>query len=79
YNMGVIHLINLKKYEIAITHFTNAIKVDPKYVEAYYGRGVSYQSLNDKRKALIDFQACQAINPGYEPAQIKLQQLDEKK
>ncbi len=76
YNMGVIHLINLKKYDIAINHFTDAISIDPKYAEAYYGRGISYQSMGNGVNATNDFQTCLAINAQYQPAQIALQKLN---
>ena len=76
YNMGVIHLINLKKYDIAINHFTEAIKIDPKYTEAYYGRGIAYQTMGDRKNAVTDFQSCIAINGQYEAAQNALQKLN---
>jgi tetratricopeptide (TPR) repeat protein len=79
YNIAVIHLINLKKFDIAIDHFTDALKLDPKYVEAYYGRGCSYEALGDTKTALNDFQACLAINPQYEPAQAKIKQMNKGK
>lgn len=75
YNIGVIHLVNFKKYDLAITHFTEAIHIDPKYVQAYYGRGVCYQSKGDIKHAVIDFQACLDIDPKFEPAQIALKEL----
>lgn len=75
YNIGVIHLVNFKKYDLAISHFTEAINIEPKYVQAYYGRGVCYQSKGDVKHAVIDFQACLDINPKFEPAQIALKEL----
>ncbi len=80
YNMGVIYLLRLKKYDTAINHFTAAIKIDPKYVEAYFGRGLSYQSGSGKdlKLASLDFDACLAINPKFEPAQTALKELGKK-
>ena len=75
YNIGVIHLINFKKYDLAISHFTEAINIEPKYVQAYYGRGVCYQSKGDVKRSIIDFQSCLDINPKFEPAQIALKVL----
>jgi tetratricopeptide (TPR) repeat protein len=68
YNIGVINLMAEKKYDEAINHFSEAIKLEPKYVEAYYSRGISYQLNNNKKQAAIDFQACVDINPEFEPA-----------
>lgn len=68
YNLGVIHLINLKKYDEAVNYFTTATQINPKYVQAYYGRALSYQAKGDKKSALTDFEACVNINPQFEPA-----------
>jgi tetratricopeptide (TPR) repeat protein len=76
YNMGVINLVHFKKYDLAISHFTEAIKIDTKYVQAYYGRGVCSQTKKDVKQAVIDFQACLDINPKFEPAQLALKQLN---
>jgi tetratricopeptide (TPR) repeat protein len=79
YNLGAINLINLKRYDVAINHFTYSIKSDPKYVEAYYSRGVAYQLMGDSKTATLDYQACISIKPTYEPALIKLKQLSKGK
>ena len=75
YNIGVINMVGKKDYNAALENFSQAIKIDPTYIEAYYGRGVCYQSLKDKKNAIIDFQACLSINPLYEEAQTALKQL----
>lgn len=79
YNLGVIYLVNLKKYQLAVDHFTTAIQADPNYVEAYYGRGVSYHALKDEKQAIDNYQQCLHINPDYKPAQIELKQLNKLK
>lgn len=79
YNMGVIQLINLKKYNEAINYFSTAIKIAPKYVNAYYARGLSYQALGNIKMAVADFQACTSINPKFEPAHAALKQLGKNK
>ncbi len=75
YNTAVIHLINTRKYDLAVAHFSDAIKIDPKYVDAYYGRGVTYQKMGDKTNAIADFRSCLALTPEYEPAKIELQKM----
>ncbi|MDQ3047596.1 MAG: tetratricopeptide repeat protein [Bacteroidota bacterium] len=75
YNIGVVYLVNLKKYDLAIDYFSQAINTDPNYFEAYYGRGVSYQYKSDKKTAAADFQSALMINPKYEPAQTALQEM----
>lgn len=79
YNMGVIQLVNLKKYELAIDYFSTAIKIAPKYVQAYYGRGLSYQAIGNMKLAIADYQACMDINPKFEPAYSALKDLGKAK
>jgi tetratricopeptide (TPR) repeat protein len=79
YNLGVIYLVNLKKYQLALEHFTEALKIDPDYVEAYYGRGVTYHALGDEKQAMDSYQQCLRINPDYKPAQLELKQLNKLK
>jgi tetratricopeptide (TPR) repeat protein len=74
YNLGVIYLVNLKKYQHALDHFTEAIRIDRNYVAAYYGRGVTYHALGNEKLAMDNFQECLRINPDYKPAQIELKQ-----
>jgi tetratricopeptide (TPR) repeat protein len=68
FNLGVIHLVNLKTYEEALKHFNNAISSDPEYTEAYYGRGTAYQSMGDVAKAAADYKMALQIDPQYRPA-----------
>jgi tetratricopeptide (TPR) repeat protein len=76
YNLGVINMVGKKDYSAAVSTFSKAIKIDPAYSEAYYGRGVAYQSLKDKKNAMIDFQACLSINPQNEDAANALKGLN---
>ena len=76
YNMGVIQLTNFKKYDAAISHFAEAIKSEPKYVQAYYGQGICYKVKGDLKNAANDFHACLDIDPNFEPAQTALKELN---
>lgn len=75
YNIGAIHLGNTRKYDLALTHFSDAIKIDPKYTDAYFARGVTYEKMGNKKSAIADYQACLAISPDYQLAKIALQKL----
>lgn len=75
YNMGVIYLEKIKKPDIAINHFSEAIKLDPNYIESYFGRGLTYQSMHNIKLASEDYQACLSLDPNYEPALDALQKL----
>lgn len=76
YNMGGIHLVGKKDYKTALKYFTAALSSDPAYVDAYYGRGVCYQTMGDKKNAVIDFNACVTINPMHEPAKKALEEIN---
>jgi len=68
FNLGYIHLADLKVYRQAITHFTEAIQCDTTYIEAYYNRGVSFESLGDIENAAADYRKALSLYPAYEPA-----------
>ncbi|OBQ20937.1 MAG: hypothetical protein AN481_16740, partial [Aphanizomenon flos-aquae LD13] len=40
----------------AIDDYTQAIKINPNYANAYYNRGIVYYQLGDKQKAREDLQ-----------------------
>lgn len=79
YNLGVIHLMNLKKYQQAADYFSAAIKTDPNYTEAYFSRGVTLQTIGNTDQAINDYQQCLHINPDYEPAKRELKLLNKLK
>lgn len=79
YNLGVIYLLNLNKYELALDQFTQAIQLDPDYLVAYYGRGITYKTMGDTKHALADFEQCLRIDASYEPAKTELKQLNKLK
>lgn len=78
FNLGVIHLVNLKVYDQALKHFDTAILVDSQYKEAYYGRGTTFQAMGDIKRAAADYQQALTIDPNYEPALIALKNLSKK-
>jgi Flp pilus assembly protein TadD len=43
-----------KKLENALVAFTEAIRVDPEFAQAYNGRGVTYALLGQPERALAD-------------------------
>ncbi|HRG39187.1 MAG TPA: tetratricopeptide repeat protein [Bacteroidia bacterium] len=79
YNLGVIYLLNLKKYPLALEQFTQAIESDPDYLEAYYGRGITYKTMGNTSQAAADFEQCLRIDASYEPAKAELKQLNKLK
>ena len=79
FNMGAMELDKKSLSTISLTYFTNAINIDPKYTDAYYGRGVCYQRMDEKKKAIEDFQYCLTLDPQYQPASVALLGITGKK
>jgi len=65
----------LQKYDSAAVNFTNAIGVFPNYYQAYYNRGLSYESLNKLKEAESDYRAALSIEPTYTEAAIALERV----
>jgi tetratricopeptide (TPR) repeat protein len=78
YNIGYIYLVFLGKYSEAIKYFTEVIKIDAKYADAYYNRGLCYEMLNDYTNARVDYKNAMSIIPNYEKSVIGLNRLDKK-
>jgi type IV pilus assembly protein PilF len=51
------------KYEIALTEFTEAVKIDPSYSPAYNGLGLVYAALNEDAKADANFLKAIQVQP----------------
>ena len=52
----------------AIADYTEAIRIDPNYFQAYYQRGMSKRMLEDYQGAINDFLEAIRINPSYADA-----------
>jgi tetratricopeptide (TPR) repeat protein len=76
FNLGYIHLVYLRVYDVAAKHFTDAINVDKNYAEAWYNRGYSYELLGDVMKAKSDYQQAIMIKPNYQRAVDGLNRVD---
>ena len=60
-NLGYNELIRLD-FDGAVEHYSNTLRLDPTYVEAYNGRGQAYFNLQKVNEAYSDFNS--AINSG---------------
>jgi len=63
--------IDLYQYGKAVKEFTKAIEIEPKYAEAYYGRGRAYtgkRGFSWEKKAHSDFSEAIRLNPDYAEA-----------
>ena len=76
YNLGAIEYSINKNPKKAIEYFTNAINSSPKYTQAYFARGASYQEIEDYNNARADYGMCLQLTPNYEPAIDGLNSLE---
>jgi tetratricopeptide (TPR) repeat protein len=68
YNKGYIHLVYLKNYDEAINWFTQAIRSDGRYADAYYNRGLAYELKKNKTAARQDYENALRVNPQHQLA-----------
>lgn len=52
-----------KEYFKAQAHYTEAVRLDPKYAEAYRSRGIAREYLGEQAKALTDFNIYVDLRP----------------
>ncbi len=76
FNLGYIYLVHLEKYDSSAYYFTNAVKADTAYFEAYYNRGCSYELLKNYSRAEADYKRALQIKPNYEKAVQGLNRID---
>ena len=50
-------------YDWAIADYTQAIRLDPKFANAYNGRGNVYQAKGDAARANADFARARQLDP----------------
>lgn len=58
--------LKTKKTDIAISHYSIAIKLDPNYFQAYLGRGLAYEAAGKLDLARQDFKKALNIKPDLE-------------
>jgi len=51
-----------KKHNLALEEFRTAVDIDPTYVKAFNGMGVSYDSLGDYARAIESYKAALQVN-----------------
>ncbi len=75
FNKGFIYLEYMQKYDSAAVQFTNAIGVYPQYYQAYYNRGLCYESTNKLAEAEADYRSALKLDPDYTEAAISLNRV----
>jgi tetratricopeptide (TPR) repeat protein len=79
YNIGYINLVYLKDFRQAIAGFTESIRKDPGYFQAYFNRGYAYELSGDYKNAYDDYQKSLKIKVNYDKAIDGLNRLDKLK
>jgi len=79
YNTGYIYLVYLKDFKLAEKFFTDALKRDPGYVEAYFNRGYASELSGDYANAYSDYQKVLKLKTNYQKAIDGLNRLDKLK
>lgn len=75
YNLGYLDLVYNKDYKSAIVHFTDAIRINDNYVEAFFNRGVCYEYTGDLQAAEKDYRHALSIVPNYKLAKDRLSKI----
>ena len=64
YNIGFIHM-ELGLFDVAANNFSDAIYSNSVFFEAYYSRGICFETLGNINQAEIDYKRAIEINPKY--------------
>ncbi|XP_035584032.1 tetratricopeptide repeat protein 6 isoform X3 [Zalophus californianus] len=62
-NIGLIHLLYLDNYFEATWHFSEAIRLDPLYIQSYICRAETYQKLHKLKKAVRELSRAIHLQP----------------
>ncbi|TYL80820.1 retroviral-like aspartic protease family protein [Bradyrhizobium cytisi] len=65
----------LRDYDHAISDFSLAIGIDPKYVRTFYYRGLAFEKKGKLQDALADFRYFAQLDPSYPDAQSAIKRV----
>ena len=75
FNMGYVQYQHLQLYNEALANFDKAVKVNPKYYQAVYMRGLCYEAKGDVERAKREYAYALELNPNYQRAADVMQRL----
>jgi tetratricopeptide (TPR) repeat protein len=75
YNMGQICLIKKKDFSRALNYFDRAITARPDYIGAHHQRGVAYELVGDKRKAIECWEKTLELDPENKQAKENIERV----
>lgn len=76
YNMGQIHLIGKKDFSQALHCFDRASTIRPDYIGAHHQKGVAYELLGDREKAVRCWERALDLDPENEQARNNKERLE---
>ena len=59
---GVLRIEDLGQHQRAIQDYDQAIRLNPRYAEAYNNRGIAYKNLGQHQRAIQDYDEAIRIN-----------------
>jgi tetratricopeptide (TPR) repeat protein len=65
FKLGDADYFEHKDYDKAISGYTEAIRLDPTYVAAYFERGNAYLDKKNYHKAISDYNEVISLDPKY--------------
>jgi tetratricopeptide (TPR) repeat protein len=68
HNQDGLALFAAGKYEEAVRHYNEAIKIDPNNVKGYNNRGVAYAKMGKYDQAISDYTKALQLNPQFAEA-----------
>ena len=71
--------IFLNKYQESVLDFSKAIELDPKNSYLYFGRGMSYEYLNQNEEALKNLKISLMLDPEFSLALSMVDYLENEK
>ena len=77
YNLGFIHM-ELELHDIAANNFSDAIYSNSSFYQAYYARGICFETLGNIKQAESDYKRAIQLNPDYYYAIEALSLLQQK-
>ncbi len=77
YNMGYIYLVELEDFENAKIMFQKAILINPRYVEAVYNLGRTYEVMGDFESARKQYKTALELLPNYPLAVQGMNRIDD--
>jgi tetratricopeptide (TPR) repeat protein len=76
YNTGYIYLVYLRDFPRAVEYFSETLKRDPDYAEAWFNRGYAYELMQDYDRAAKDYKKALELKTNYGKAIDGLNRID---